>query len=40
MFNESKYTKWYYAIISKANTENRKKGPGLYYERHHIIAKC
>lgn len=40
MFNESKYTKWYYAIISKANTENRKKGPGLYYERHHIIPKC
>lgn len=27
----------YFAIIKKAIAENRKKGQGVYYERHHII---
>jgi hypothetical protein len=27
----------YFAIIQKAIAENRKKGQGVYYERHHII---
>ena len=36
MFNESKYTKWYYNIV-----ENAKKRPIKgYVERHHIIPKC
>ncbi len=30
----------YNSIISKALGENRKKGNGTYYEKHHIIPKC
>lgn len=40
MFNNSKYTKWYFQIISKAKLENRSKGNTIYYENHHIIPKC
>lgn len=29
--------KSYFAIIRKAISENRKKGQGVYYERHHIV---
>lgn len=38
MFNDTKYTKWYYSIIlsSKARVVNRKDD---YYEEHHIIPK-
>lgn len=44
MFNESKYTNWYFNIINKAKTENRKKfrrnnRKYIYYESHHIIPK-
>lgn len=44
MFNNSKYTKWYYNIINKAKLENRKKlsindKNFIYYESHHIIPK-
>jgi len=35
MFNNSKYTKWYFSIIEKANS-TIKTG---YSERHHIIPK-
>ena len=31
--------KVYYSIIEKAKKENRKKGHGVYYERHHITPK-
>jgi hypothetical protein len=34
------YQRIYNQIIEKAITENRKKGTGVYYERHHIIPKC
>jgi len=34
------YQRIYDAIISKARSENRKKGNGIYYESHHIIPRC
>ena len=45
-FIDNKYTQWYYQIINKANSENRKKLEDynsqdyIYYEKHHIIPKC
>jgi hypothetical protein len=33
------YIKIYHRIINKALSENRKKGQGIYYERHHIIPR-
>lgn len=39
MFNDSKYTKWYYDIVSNAKSQGRKKNKETYYERHHIIPK-
>lgn len=39
MFKESKYTNWYYNIITKAQQSNRTKYTGDYYESHHIIPK-
>ena len=35
MFNESKYTKWYFSIINTAKNSTRLE----YVERHHIIPK-
>ena len=37
MFNNSKYTSWYYEIIANAKKASRKKGGEVYYENHHII---
>lgn len=42
MFLENKYKKWYFGVIEKAKSQNRKKlkrtDPGyVYYESHHII---
>jgi hypothetical protein len=34
------YLKIYNDIIKNAQKENRKKGTGVYYEKHHIIPKC
>lgn len=34
------YKKIYESIIEKANSENREKGNGIYYESHHIVPKC
>lgn len=34
------YFKIYDSIISKALSENRSKGVGVYYEKHHIKPKC
>lgn len=39
MFNKSKYTNWYYYTIRKAKRQQRSKGKGIYYEKHHIIPK-
>lgn len=36
IFNNSKYTKWYFAITNSANTKSREE----YTENHHIIPKC
>jgi hypothetical protein len=36
MFNQSKYTKWYYSITDRARSR-KKEG---YTEGHHIIPKC
>ena len=42
IFNDNKYTKWYYAIIDNAKSKNRIKlnrnsQKYIYYEIHHII---
>lgn len=37
MFNDSKYTKWYWKLIESAR--NRSTIEGSYYESHHIIPK-
>jgi hypothetical protein len=34
------YQKTYNDLISKARSENRVKGKGLFYEAHHIKPKC
>jgi len=34
------YEKIYNQIIERAKSENRIKGNGIYYERHHIIPQC
>jgi len=34
------YEKIYNQIIDRAKNENRLKGKGIYYERHHIIPRC
>jgi hypothetical protein len=34
------YEKIYDSLMTKVRTENRVKGNGLYYERHHILPKC
>ncbi|WP_455918642.1 NUMOD3 domain-containing DNA-binding protein [Ensifer canadensis] len=39
-FNKSKQTLQYVHSIRKARRQNRRKGDGTYYERHHIIPKC
>jgi hypothetical protein len=40
LFNFSKYTNWYFQIIKKAKTKERKKYQGVYYENHHIIPRA
>jgi len=39
MFTDNKYTRWYQAIVSQAQTLIRIKGGSIYYEDHHIIPK-
>jgi hypothetical protein len=39
IFNDSKYTRWYWQIVNNARTQNRTKTDGSYYERHHIVPK-
>jgi hypothetical protein len=34
------YQRIYNNIINRAKSENRQKGCGVYFERHHIIPKC
>jgi len=34
------YEKVYNQIITKAKDENRIKGTGIYYEKHHIVPRC
>lgn len=36
----NKYYKWYSNIIDLALKENRTKGDGIKYERHHIVPKA
>lgn len=38
-FNETKYSRWYFAIIKRALNQQRSKGGQVYYERHHIVPK-
>jgi hypothetical protein len=37
MFNESKYTRWYYSIVESARCQPNR---GSYTEKHHIIPRC
>lgn len=39
-FLDNKYQKWYFNLVNKARSEDRKKSSGEYYERHHIIPSC
>jgi hypothetical protein len=34
------YKKIYEQLIARCQSENRKKGRGIYFERHHIVPKC
>lgn len=34
------YSRIYDELISRAYSENRVKGNGIYYEKHHIIPRC
>lgn len=34
------YNKVYTQLVIRAQSENREKGCGIYFERHHIIPKC
>jgi len=34
------YKKVYDQIIERGQKENRSKGKGVYYEKHHIVPKC
>jgi hypothetical protein len=34
------YKKIYNQLIDRAQSENRQKGSGVYFERHHIIPRC
>jgi hypothetical protein len=34
------YEKIYSQLIERSQSENRKKGCGIYFERHHIVPKC
>lgn len=34
------YQKIYDQIIERAKSENRQKGGGVYYEKHHIVPSC
>ena len=38
-FINNKYTRWYYTIILNAQSQNRNKKDGNYYERHHILPE-
>ena len=39
MFNQSKYTSWYFSIIENARIQSRQKHE-RYFENHHVIPKC
>lgn len=39
MFNNSKYSIWYFNIINKARSQQRFKNSETYYENHHIVPK-
>jgi hypothetical protein len=34
------YVKIYNQLIERAKQDSRKKGCGIYYERHHIVPRC
>jgi len=37
---KNKYFVWYHNIILRSKCKQRNKGNGIYFENHHIIAKC
>ncbi len=40
MFSDTKYTRWYYTIVSAARQHQRVKCSTKYYEMHHIVPKA
>lgn len=36
---DNKYYRWYVNICQRAQYQNRQKGHGTYYEKHHILPK-
>ena len=40
MFNDNKYTEWYFIIVISAKTKGRSRNSEISYEEHHIIPKC
>lgn len=39
MFNDSKYSNWYFSIIKSAVNDKTRSRYSSYFERHHIIPK-
>ena len=39
LFVSNKYLTWYYSIICNAQTQDRKRSDGNYYEQHHILPE-
>lgn len=39
IFIDNKYTRWYFSIIDKSKSQQRKKSKETYFESHHIIPK-
>jgi len=39
IYIQNKYNTWYHNIIANAQSEDRAKGNGQYFENHHIIPK-
>lgn len=39
IFNDNKYTKWYYQMMSNIRQCDRSKKSSTYYEKHHIIPR-
>lgn len=39
MFLQNKYSRWYFFIVQRAKSQERKKTKTNYFEKHHIVPK-